>query len=767
MGRVFLGRSAGGRLVAVKVIRDDLAADPEFRVRFGREVAAAKRVGGLFTALVVDADVDGPVPWLAAAYVAGPSLADAISEHGPLPPESVLSLAAGLAEGLGAIHAAGLVHRDLKPSNVLLADDGPRVIDFGISRAAEASALTRTGLVVGSPGFMSPEQAEGGEVGPASDVFSLGAVLVFAATGMPPFGTGSTAALVYRVVHSPPRLDDVPAQVRSIAERCLAKDPGQRPTPAELLAEVGDVDLTDNWLPTTVLDGFAQHAPTDPRRTSSSLRYVPTERAAHHSSPKPAADAPYTVTAAPRHQPTEAPAAPPPAAIPAAVPQRRNRRPVILIGLLAIITASATTLVLITVMHGPVQKRGGQGGSTSASTSGTATPRSRTQSVLTWNALTPSLPPGTPKKPSAGLYAISCPTAVDCVAAGTVQDDNGNSQALFETLARGSWSPKKVAFSGGASGTTLNNISGIACPKLGSCVATGSTYIPSGPQDQGLIYTLSDGTWTQSIAPLPPHAAVTQQTVLDGIACPAPGTCVAVGGYNDANHTSQGLIETLSGGTWIPSQAPLPVNATGDGGLTGIACPAPGACVAVGAYKDQNHINQGFIETLKGGTWTPSEAPRVTTALANKGVLLTNVACSTSRACIATGQYNYTNFRNPSSTLFETLSNGAWTPSKPPAPQGTSPTGVFLDGLTCLTDDSCIATGSYNLIGQNNSDHPLIETFSQGVWKLTKLSIPAGDNSAALSAIDCPQIAICVAAGNSNAANGSINALIETSKTSS
>jgi serine/threonine protein kinase len=173
MGRVFLGRSAGGRLVAVKVIREDLAADPEFRARFGREVAAARQVGGLFTALVVDADVDGTMPWLATTYVAGPSPAEAVSQYGPLPPESVLSLAAGLAEGLSAIHASGLVHRDLKPSNVLLADDGPRVIDFGISRAGEMSVLTRTGLVVGSPGFMSTEQAEGREVGPASDVFSL------------------------------------------------------------------------------------------------------------------------------------------------------------------------------------------------------------------------------------------------------------------------------------------------------------------------------------------------------------------------------------------------------------------------------------------------------------------------------------------------------------------------------------------------------------------------------------------------------------------
>jgi serine/threonine protein kinase len=327
MGRVFVGRSAGGRLVAVKVIRDELAADPDFRMRFGREVAAARRVGGLFTALVVDADVDSPTPWLATVYVAGPSLADAVSKSGPLPLESVLSLAAGLAEGLREIHAVGLVHRDLKPSNVLLADDGPRVIDFGISRAAEASVLTRTGLVVGSPGFMSPEQAEGGEVGPASDVFSLGAVLVFAATGVSPFGTGSTAALVYRVVHSPPRLDDVPPQVRPIAERCLAKDPGQRPAPAELLAQFGDVDLAAAWLPTRVLDGVALHAPSAPASIDSSPRYVPTEHVAQPSSPTAAPDAPHTVTAAPRYQPGEPSAAQPPPAAKAAQPQALEPHP--------------------------------------------------------------------------------------------------------------------------------------------------------------------------------------------------------------------------------------------------------------------------------------------------------------------------------------------------------------------------------------------------------------------------------------------------------
>jgi serine/threonine protein kinase len=238
MGRVFLGVSAAGRPVAVKVVHAELAADPEFRTRFSTEVAAARKVSGLFTALVVDADVDAPVPWLATSYVAGPSLSEAVRNSGPLTASSLLALAAGLAKSLTAIHAAGVVHGDLKPSNVLLAPDGPRVIDFGISQAAEAAPLARAGLVVGTPSFMAPEQAAGEEVGPRSDVFSLGAVLAFAATGRKPFGAGPPAAVLDRVVRVAADLEDAPAEVRPLIEQCLAKDPLRRPTAAELLARV-------------------------------------------------------------------------------------------------------------------------------------------------------------------------------------------------------------------------------------------------------------------------------------------------------------------------------------------------------------------------------------------------------------------------------------------------------------------------------------------------------------------------------------------------
>ena len=267
MGRVYLARSPGGRMVAVKVIRANLAEDAGFRARFAREVSAAAKVGGLFTAAVVDADVDGPVPWLVTAYVPGTSLSNAVERQGPLPENSVLALAAGLAEGLSAIHAAGVIHRDLKPSNVLLAQDGPRIIDFGISSAAGATSLTGTGFMIGSPGFMSPEQAEGLTVGPASDIFSLAGVLIYAVRGEGPFGSGDTAALLYRVVHGKPNINNVPDNLRPLIKRSLSRDPKRRPTAPQFLADLSAAfpsaaDLT-NWLPTPVLDQNASGVPAE------------------------------------------------------------------------------------------------------------------------------------------------------------------------------------------------------------------------------------------------------------------------------------------------------------------------------------------------------------------------------------------------------------------------------------------------------------------------------------------------------------------------
>ncbi|NGO48971.1 serine/threonine-protein kinase, partial [Streptomyces ureilyticus] len=239
MGRVYLGRSTGGRTVAVKIVHPHFALDEEFRARFRREVDAARRVGGAYTAPVLDADPDASIPWVATAYAAGPSLAAAVADAGPLPDHSVRVLGAGLAEALAAVHGLGLVHRDVKPSNVLLTLDGPLLIDFGIARATDGTAsLTSTGVSVGSPGYMSPEQILGKGASGAADVFSLGAVLAYAATGSPPFPGDSSAALLYKVVHEEPELGSVEGELREVVAACLAKDPGGRPSPGELAARL-------------------------------------------------------------------------------------------------------------------------------------------------------------------------------------------------------------------------------------------------------------------------------------------------------------------------------------------------------------------------------------------------------------------------------------------------------------------------------------------------------------------------------------------------
>ncbi|MEU8705127.1 serine/threonine-protein kinase [Streptomyces sp. NPDC048565] len=235
MGRVYLSHTQGGRPVAIKVVRPELADDPGFRRRFGREIKAARQVRGAYTAELIDADADGVPPWLATLYVPGPSLTEAVTRRGPLPVPAVLWLMAGVAEALQAIHAEGIVHRDLKPSNVLLAADGPRVIDFGIALAADGTSYTATGGTIGTPPFMAPEQASGGDITAATDVFALGQTAAFAALGRPLYGEGSSVGVLYRIVHSEPELSLLPASLRPLFARCLAADPAERATPAEVV----------------------------------------------------------------------------------------------------------------------------------------------------------------------------------------------------------------------------------------------------------------------------------------------------------------------------------------------------------------------------------------------------------------------------------------------------------------------------------------------------------------------------------------------------
>lgn len=241
MGVVYLGSDRRGQRVALKVIRPDLAEDQEFRSRFAREVSAARRIRGGCTARLVAADLEADRPWFATQYVPGPSLHDKVAEEGPLAAAEVASIGAALSEGLVAVHEAGVVHRDLKPSNILLSPKGPRIIDFGIAWATGASTLTHVGTAVGSPGFLAPEQVRGAAVTPATDVFSLGATLAYAAMADSPFGHGSSEVMLYRVVHEEPQLHDVHDALAPLVRACLAKDPEERPSTLQLSMRLKEI----------------------------------------------------------------------------------------------------------------------------------------------------------------------------------------------------------------------------------------------------------------------------------------------------------------------------------------------------------------------------------------------------------------------------------------------------------------------------------------------------------------------------------------------
>ncbi|MDI3388030.1 serine/threonine-protein kinase [Streptomyces sp. B-S-A8] len=332
MGVVYLSHTRGGQPVALKVVRREYAQDPLFKERFGQEVAAARRVQGPYTAPVLDSRTEDGELWLATAYVPGPPLSEAVSRHGALPLRTVLQLAGGVAEALQTIHGAGIVHRDLKPSNVLLGADGPRVIDFGIARAADTAALTGTGVALGTPAYMAPEQATGGDITPALDVFALGLVLHYAATGTHAYGEGPSQAILHRIVANEPQLDGCPQELRGLVESCLSRDPATRPSPAEIVehchAAAGAAGLGRAegwWLPPDLAQAVEQQehtmriAPSAPQQSPD--QQSPDQQAPPQQ-PPPAAPVAHLPTQPPQ-PPAFGPSAPPPPQHAAPVPDQR------------------------------------------------------------------------------------------------------------------------------------------------------------------------------------------------------------------------------------------------------------------------------------------------------------------------------------------------------------------------------------------------------------------------------------------------------------
>ena len=546
-GRVYLGQGPDGQRVAVKVIKPDLAEDPEFRARFGREVSAARKVGGKFTARVVDADTDGQELWLATEYISGPTLREAVAAQGPLAESSVMSLAAGLAEALGAIHAAGLVHRDLKPDNVLLAYDGPRVIDFGIARVAGASTLTGTGVLMGTLAYMSPEQAIGQAVGPPSDVFSLASVLVFAATGRGPYGDGTQAELLYRVAHQGPSLDGVPPQVRALVEPCMAADPQRRPTTSDLVEHLGGTRPAVGWLRTETITAVG------PDDTAPMTAHQPETGWPPESGRPPGSGRPPQSGRPPR--------------------ARRSR---LRLGAIAV---AAVVVVGLAVGLG-VSQLGGHHTDAAASWSGGQ--RIDTADGLTsvscasadfcaaadsgGNAFTYS--GGKWSAPhrlsSNGLSWVSCPTAGFCVA-------TSNGSVLY-TYSGGKWSPPTELFGDNGKPAHLTSVS---CATATFCMATGNMH----------AYKYSGGTWARGVL-------VESSNKLVSISCPSATFCAVV--------DSAGNAYTYSGSSW---SAPRRLSSTA---MTGLSCPTGSFCMATStatlyAYSGSGWSPSGPLTTADGG----------------------------------------------------------------------------------------------------------------------------------------------------------------------
>lgn len=446
MGRVYLGYSPGGRAVAVKIVHPELARDPEFMARFRREVQAAEAVSGAYTAPVVGAGPDDSPPWLATAFVPGPSLAELVARAGPLPEAAVWRLAGGLIEALQAIHGRDLVHRDLKPSNILIAVDGPRVIDFGISRAVQGTSVTAAHTTVGTPAYMSPEQAEGREIGPPSDIFPLGSVLAFAATGVAPFDGGEMFSIAYRIVHDEPDLSRLPPALRSLVGGCLAKDPASRPSLAQLMDAVMAASTSfpkvapGKFWPDPVEALVAgQESPAPVLAPANGA--VPGGAGSAGGAGGQGADV--THTARPAYPPVT-PASPPG---PGTVPPRRTRRWLLAAGGAGVLAAAVGATLALVLQSGSSGSTHLAGNTTSSSHSSGA----RSSTADAPSAVSPTTAPPATTAPATTAPATSLIAVTVCTEPASGCNFPGASQFMEIT-------PKEIATSGDGSAYVTNLI---------------------------------------------------------------------------------------------------------------------------------------------------------------------------------------------------------------------------------------------------------------------------------------------------------------------
>ena len=477
MGVVYLGVDPTGHQVAVKVLRPELAGDPEFRVRFGREVTMLTRVQGVCTVRVIEADTKSPRPFLVTEYADGPSLSEYVGARGPLDPQMLYGLATGLAEALTAIHAAGIVHRDLKPSNVLLTPGGPKVIDFGIAQALDTTSLTKTGITVGSAGFMAPEQITG-KAGTAADVFTWAVTVAYAASGQSPFGTGTSDVMLYRIMHGTPDISAVPPGLRPPVEAALAKEPRDRPTASQVLSQL-------------------THTTAQPVVGYGNLTQTILAQTWHPSAPGPTA--PTGRTSSTGRTSPRGPVAPPPGTAPGPGPRPSRRRKILLPVVLTLAFALAATGTAVGLALA------GRSDGTHAATGSSSTQIQPAQ-VAPANTSSTTSAPATSPAASTSSPATTSPASTPATTPATTP---ASTAAQLPALVVGSYSgskPTEIAYSGDATNVvtkitwaswTAAGATGTGTSDIDSCIPNCATAPTDYVTTTITLSTPANGHFTQ------------------------------------------------------------------------------------------------------------------------------------------------------------------------------------------------------------------------------------------------------------------------------